>query len=176
MLKGMGIDRVTADQMGMLATVMNGLALRAAVEHQGGVASVFSAVPMQVGVELFDRRLCLERMDQGHLAVLVGGTGHPFFTTDTAAALRASEIQADYFFKATKVDGVYEDDPEKNPGAQRFDTLSYMEFLNKQLKVMDATAVTLCMENQISIVVFNLMVEGSLGRVLDGEPLGTVIS
>ncbi len=174
-LVGSGVDRVAADQMGMLATVMNGLALRAACEGLGGRALVMSAVPVQCGIELFDRRSCLEQLNAGSLVILVGGTGNPFFSTDTAAALRASEIGADLFLKATKVDGVYDEDPEKKPGARRFDKLTYMEVMRKKLGVMDLTAVTLCMENKIPIVVFDLMKEGNVSRVLSGEHVGTKI-
>ena len=170
------VDRVTGDQMGMLATVINGLALRAAAEALQGKATVMTARTLECGVELFDRRLCLERLAQGHLVIFAGGTGNPFFTTDTAAALRASEIGADLFLKATKVDGVYDDDPVKNPGAKRYDSLSYMDILKGRLGVMDATAVTLCMENGIPIKVFKLLQEGALKGILSGEPLGTTIT
>jgi len=175
-LTASGVDRVSADQMGMLATVINGLALRAVIENLGGEATVLSAVQVESGVELFDRRLCLKRLAKGHVVILVGGTGNPYFTTDTASALRASEINADCFFKATKVDGVYEEDPVKNPGAKRYDRLTHMEVIQKKLGVMDSTAAALCMENGIPIVVFSLLQEGSFGRILDGEPLGTIIS
>jgi len=175
-LEGTGIGRVTGDQMGMLATIMNGLALRDAVESSGGRASLFSAVPVQGAARIFDRRLCLARLAAGEVAVLAGGTGNPYFTTDTAAALRASELGADLFLKATKVDGVYDDDPKKNPKARRFEKLSYMEVLEQRLKVMDSTAVTLCMENKIAILVFDMTVEGNVRRVLSGEKIGTLIS
>lgn len=171
-----GLERVTGDQMGMLATVINGLALKGAVEGMGGKASVFSAVNIEGGVERFDAPRCRKRLEDGHVAVLVGGTGNPFFTTDTAAALRASELKCDLFLKATKVDGVYDSDPVKNPGARRYEKLSYMDVVKQRLEVMDATAVTLCMENGIPIVVFDMTKEGNVGRVLDGEAVGTVIS
>lgn len=175
-LASAGVDRVTGDQMGMLATVINGMALRSVIEEMGGDATVMSAIGVESGLDRFDRRKSLERMRSGHIVILVGGTGNPYFTTDTAGALRASELGADLFLKATKVDGVYNDDPVKNPDAERYDKLSYLDFLEKKLKVMDATAVTLCMENGIPIKVFDLMKKGNTGRVLDGESLGTLIS
>jgi len=175
-MKDSGIDRVTCDQMGMLATVINGMALRGVIEDLGGKASVMSAFSIKSGVEDYDRSLCLKRLNEGYIVIFVGGTGNPFFTTDSAAALRASELEVDLFCKATKVDGVYDDDPVKNPKAKRYKKLTYLEVVQKQLGVMDITAVTLCLENRIPILVFNLLDKGSIGRVLDGEPLGTMIS
>lgn len=175
-LSGLDVERVTGDQMGMLATLINGLALRDQIEHLGGRAEVFSAIEARGAAAPFDRRRCLESLRHGAVVILAGGTGNPFFTTDTAAALRAAELGADLFFKATKVDGVYDDDPKKNPQARRFEKLTYMDVLNRQLKVMDATAVSLCMDNKIPIVVFDMTREGNVGRLLDGESIGTVIS
>ena len=177
-LASLSVDRVTGDHMGMLATVLNGLAMRTAVERLGGAAVVLSAFPSAggAGVEPFEARRCREHLAAGRVAFLAGGTGNPFFTTDTAAALRAAELDAERFFKATRVDGVYDGDPEKDPSARRFDHISYMEVVQKGLGVMDATAVTFCMEKGIPIVVFNLLDAGAFGRILDGEALGTVIS
>lgn len=175
-ITGTGIDRNTGDQMGMLATVINGLALRGVIESLGGKSTVFSAKQIQSGIALFDSRECIARLDEGHVVILTGGTGNPFFTTDSAAALRASELSADLFLKATKVDGVYDDDPVKNPDARMFDKLSYMDVIKQQLGVMDITAITLCMENKIPVIVCNMMREGNISRVLNGESVGTIIS
>ncbi|MHC4945669.1 MAG: UMP kinase [Planctomycetota bacterium] len=171
-----GIQRVTGDQMGMLATVINGMALRDMIETKGGKAVVFSAMEVKAAAMPFSRRRCLKRMSDGCVAILTGGTGNPFFTTDTAAALRASELGADVFMKATKVDGVYDDDPKKNTQARRYDKLSYMEVIQQSLGVMDITAVTLCRENAIPILVFDMTREGNVSRVLEDQSLGTLIS
>jgi len=168
-----GTNRPTADQMGMLATVINALTLSDALERQGVDTRVLTAVEMNQVAEPFIMRRALRHMEKGRIILLAGGTGNPFFTTDTAAALRAMEIGADVLIKATKVDGVYDMDPLKNPNAVRFDELGYDEVLEKGLNVMDATAITLCKENGMPILVFNLFEEGNLGRVLAGEKLGT---
>ena len=168
-----GTNRPTADQMGMLATVINALTLSDALERQGVETRVLTAVEMNQVAEPFIMRRAMRHMEKGRIILLAGGTGNPFFTTDTAAALRAMEIDADVLIKATKVDGVYDMDPLKNPDAVRFDELGYDEVLEKGLNVMDATAITLCKENGMPILVFNLFEEGNLGRVLAGEKLGT---
>jgi uridylate kinase len=175
-LKDSGIERVTGDQMGMLATVINGLALRDVIETEGGKGDVFSAVKVEGAAMPFNRRRCLTQMAKGRVAILAGGTGNPFFTTDTAAALRASELDADLLMKATKVDGVYDDDPKKNAKARRFDKLSYMEVIEQNLGVMDITAVTLCKENRVPILVFDMTREGNVSRALEDQTLGTLIS
>jgi uridylate kinase len=168
-----GTNRPTADQMGMLATVINALALSDALERQGVETRVLTAVEMNQVAEPFIMRRAMRHMEKGRIILLAGGTGNPFFTTDTAAALRAMEIGADVLIKATKVDGVYDMDPHENPEAVRFGELGYDEVLEKGLNVMDATAITLCKENGMPILVFNLFEEGNLGRVLAGEKLGT---
>lgn len=170
-----GIDRATADYMGMLATVINAMALQDALEQSGVPTRVLSAIEMRQLTEPYIRRRAIRHLEKGRVVILAAGTGSPYFTTDTAAALRANEINADAVLKATKVDGVFEADPEKNPDAKRFDEIKYMEVVQKQLKVMDATAVTLCMENNIPIVVFNLLKSGSLKRVVTGEKIGTLV-
>ncbi|MBI4431502.1 MAG: UMP kinase [Candidatus Omnitrophica bacterium] len=170
-----GIDRATADYMGMLATVINAMALQDALERSGVATRVLSAIEMRQLTEPYIRRRAIRHLEKGRVVILAAGTGSPYFTTDTAAALRANEISADAVLKATKVDGVFESDPEKNPDAKRFDEINYMEVVKRQLKVMDATAVTLCMENNIPIVVFNLLKPGSLKRVATGEKIGTLV-
>jgi len=170
-----GMDRVTADQMGMLGTMMNGLALRDAFGRIGVPSAVLSARAVDELIEPFDRDRAVEYLGEGRVVVFVGGTGNPFFTTDTAAALRAAQIQADAVLKGTKVDGVYDGDPVADPSAKKFDTITYEEVLNRGLGVMDLTAVTMCSENDIPIVVFNLTEEGTLLKVVKGEPVGTVV-
>lgn len=170
-----GIDRATADYMGMLATVINAMALQDALEQGGVPTRLLSAIEMRQLTEPYIRRRAIRHLEKGRVVILAAGTGSPYFTTDTAAALRANEINADAVLKATKVDGVFEADPEKNPDAKRFDEIKYMEVVQKQLKVMDATAITLCMENNIPIVVFNLLKSGSLKRVVIGEKIGTLV-
>jgi uridylate kinase len=170
-----GIDRACADYMGMLATVINGLALQSALERRGLATRLQTAIEMQEVAEPFIRRRAIRHLEKGRVVILVGGTGNPYFTTDTAAALRAIEIGAEVIFKATKVDGVYSDDPVKVPGAVRFDELTYIEVLNRKLKVMDSTAISLCMENSFPIVVFNLSEKGSLKRLVLGEKVGTLV-
>jgi len=171
-----GIDRVSADYMGMLATVINALALQAVLEKQGVETRVMTAIAMAQLAEPYIRRRAIRHIEKGRVVILAGGTGNPYFSTDTAAALRAIEIQAEAVLKGTKVDGVYDSDPVKNPHAKKFESLGYIEVLNKGLKVMDATAVTLCMENSLPIVVFNLNGERNLERVVKGENVGTVVS
>ena len=170
-----GIDRATADHMGMLATVINALALQDAVEKAGVGSRVLSAIEMRQLTEPYIRRRALRHLEKGRVVILAAGTGSPYFTTDTAAALRASEINAQAVLKATRVDGVYEADPEKNPAAKQFEEIRYMEVVKRRLKVMDVTAVTLCMENNIPIIVFNLLKSGALRRVITGEKVGTLV-
>lgn len=170
-----GMDRARADQIGMLATVMNALALADALERAGVVTRVQTAIEMRAIAEPYIRLRAMRHLEKGRVVIFGAGTGNPYFTTDTAAALRAAEIGADLLIKATKVDGVYDKDPHKDVTAQRFDRLSYLEALNLQLRVMDSTAITLCMDNHVPIVVLNLWDEDSLGRVVRGESVGTLI-
>jgi uridylate kinase len=170
-----GMDRATADQMGMLATVMNALALRDALEQQGMITRVQTAIEMRQIAEPYIRLRAIRHLEKGYVVVLGAGTGNPYFTTDTAGALRAIEIHAELLIKATKVDGVYDSDPMHHPNARRFDHLTYMQALNMQVKVMDATAITTCMDNDLPIQVVNLWDEGSLVKVVMGEPVGTLI-
>ena len=171
-----GMDRATADYMGMLATVMNALALMDAMERMELVVRVQSAVIMQAVAEPYIRRRAIRHLEKGRVVIFGGGTGNPYFSTDTAAALRAMEIGADVLIKATKVDGVYDSDPLKNPDAVRFDHLTYMETINLQLAVMDSTAVSLCMDNNLPILVLNLWHAEALRSALFGEPVGTLVS
>ena len=168
-----GLDRVAGDYMGMLATVINALALRDALEQLDIQTRVQSAIAMQQVAEPFIPRRAIRHLEKGRVVILAAGTGNPFFTTDTTAALRAAEIGADVLLKATKVDGIYTADPVKNPSATRLHHLSYMEVLNRGLEVMDNTALTLCMDNGTPIVVFDLLAEGSIERVVLGEDIGT---
>ncbi len=170
-----GMDRTTADYVGMLATVMNGMALQQALEKTGVPTRVHSAIEIKELAEPFIRRRAVKQLENGMVVVFVGGTGNPFFSTDTTAALRAIEINAEVVLKATKVDGVYSDDPEVVPDAKRFDELSYLQVIEKQLKVMDSTAITLSMDNSIPIVVFNLTKTGNLRKIVLGEKIGTII-
>ena len=171
-----GLDRATADYMGMLATVINGLALRDALEREGVRALLQSAIRMDGVAEPFSEREAAEHLRGGGVVIFAAGTGNPFFTTDTAAVLRAVQIRADVVLKATNVDGVYDSDPKVNPNAKRFDKLTYMEVLGMGLKVMDSTAVSLSMENGLPIVVFDAHKEGNIRRALLGEEVGTVVS
>lgn len=173
---GRGMDRVTADQMGMVGTVINALALQESLERIGLHTRVLTAVPMSAVAEPYIRRRAIRHMEKGRAIVLAGGTGHPYFTTDTAAALRALEVGADAILKATKVDGVYSADPMIDATAERFDHLTYMEVLRRGLKVMDATATSMCMDNNIPIVVFDLTTPGNLVRVATGETVGTLVA
>jgi uridylate kinase len=172
----LGMDRATADYMGMLATVMNALALMDALESIGVVTRVQSAIEMHSVAEPYIRRRAIRHLEKGRVVIFGGGTGNPYFSTDTAAALRAMEIGANVLIKATKVDGVYDSDPKRNPDAKRFDALSYIETLNRQLGVMDSTAISLCMENKLPILVLNLWDPDSLRKALMGEPVGTLVS
>jgi uridylate kinase len=171
-----GMDRATGDYIGMLATVMNGLALQDAMERAGLQTRVMSAIAMNEIAEPYIRRRAVRHLEKGRVTIFVAGTGNPYFTTDTAAALRAIEIGADVLLKATKVDGVYDADPMLNPGAHRFERLEYSDLLRDQLKVLDGAAVSLCMENELPIVVFNLNEPEAIARVVDGEAVGTVIA
>jgi len=172
---GRGMDRATADYVGMLATVMNALALQSMLEAVGVPTRVQSAIEMKNVAESFIRRVAIRHLEKGRVVIFGAGTGNPFFTTDTTAALRASEIGADVIFKATKVDGVYDKDPNKHSDAVRYETVSYNEALARNLKVMDGTAFTLCQDNGIPIVVFDMTAEGNIRRALTGESIGTVV-
>lgn len=173
---GRGMDRATADYVGMLATVMNSLALQSMLEAVGVPTRVQSAIEMKNVAESFIRRVAIRHLEKGRVVIFGAGTGNPFFTTDTTAALRASEIGADVIFKATKVDGVYDKDPNKHDDAVRYDTVTYNEALSRNLKVMDGTAFTLCQDNGIPIVVFDMTIEGNIRSALTGEEIGTVVS
>ena len=170
------IQRVTADHMGMLATVINALALRDSLAGRGMPACVLGAIEMTAVCEPFTRRRALEHLEAGRLVILAGGTGSPFFTTDTCAALRASELEAELLLKATKVDGVFDADPLTHPEAKKFDRLTYGEVLARQLGVMDLAAVSLCMESRIPVIVFRMATAGGLAAAIRGEPVGTIIS
>jgi len=171
-----GMDRATADYMGMVATVMNALALMDAMERLGLVTRVQSAVEMHAVAEPYIRRRAIRHLEKGRVVILGGGTGNPYFTTDTAAALRAMEIGADVLIKATKVDGVYDSDPMTHPDAVRFDHLNYLETINRRLEVMDSTAISLCMDNHLPILVLNLWQSDVLRRALYGEAVGTLVT
>jgi uridylate kinase len=170
-----GMDRATADYMGMLATVINALALQDALEHLGVLTRVASAIEMRAVAEPFIRRRAVRHLEKGRVVVFAAGTGNPYFTTDTAAALRAMEIKADVILKGTKVDGVYTADPMIDKTAIKYDDISYLRVLEQGLKVMDATAISLCMDNSLPIVVFNLRTPGNVRRVIMGEPVGTTV-
>ena len=167
-----GMDRATADYMGMLATVINALALQDALEQQNVVTRVVTAIEMRAVAEPFIRRRAIRHLEKGRVVVFGAGTGNPYFSTDTAAALRAMEIKADVILKGTKVDGIYDADPMTTPGATRFDRISYLQVLEHGLKVMDATAISLCMDNRLPIVVFNLRTPGNIRRAVTGEAVG----
>jgi uridylate kinase len=171
-----GIDRATADYMGMLATVINSLALQDALEQQGVVTRVVTAIEMRAVAEPFIRRRAIRHLEKGRVVIFAAGTGSPYFTTDTAAALRAMEIKADVILKGTKVDGIYTADPMVDPQATKYTKISYLQVLERQLKVMDATAISLCMDNRLPIVVFNLRQAGNIRRVVLGDPIGTTVS
>ncbi len=170
-----GIDRVSADYMGMLATVINSLALQERLERDGVMTRVLSAIEMRAIAEPYIRRRALRHLEKGRVVIFAGGTGNPYFTTDTAAALRAMEINSDAILKATRVDGVYDRDPVIHKRAKKFQELTYIDVLRKNLKVMDATAVSLCMDNGLPIVVFNLTKKGNIRRVVLGEKIGTLV-
>ncbi|HOG17736.1 MAG: Uridylate kinase [Syntrophaceae bacterium PtaU1.Bin231] len=168
-----GIDRTVADHMGMLATVINSLALQSALERDGVVTRVMTAIEMREVAEPYIHRRAVRHLEKGRVVIFAGGTGNPYFTTDTAATLRAAEIKAEVLLKATKVDGVFDQDPVRNPKAVRFRHIAYTDVLTRNLKVMDATAISLCRDNAIPIVVFNLQVPGNIRRVICGQPVGT---
>jgi uridylate kinase len=170
-----GMDRAQADNIGMLATVMNALALQESLEKLGVTTRVMSAIAMQQVAEPYIRRRAERHLEKGRVVICAAGTGNPYFTTDTAAALRACEIGAQCMLKATKVDGVYDSDPNENPNAKKFDRISYLDVLTKDIHVMDSTATSLCMDNNMPMIVFNLNEEGSIYRALKGEPVGTVV-
>jgi uridylate kinase len=174
--KDLSIDRATGDYMGMLATVINGLAMQDALEKSGCHTRLMSAIEMHEVAEPFIRRRATRHLEKERVVIFAGGTGNPYFSTDTAAALRAMEIKAQIILKATRVDGVYDADPEKVPTAKKFDRISYIDVLQKGLSVMDSTAISLCMDNKMPIVVFNMNVPGNLKRVILGEPVGSVVT
>lgn len=171
-----GMDRAQADYIGMLATIMNALALQEGLERAGVDTRVQSAISMQEVAEPYIRRKAIRHLEKGRVVIFAGGTGNPYFTTDTTAALRACEIDAEAILKATQVDGIYDSDPHANPDATKFDEISYMEVLSRELHVMDSTATTLCMDNGIPIIVFNLHKPGNIDRALKGEHVGTTVS
>jgi uridylate kinase len=171
-----GYDRVKGDQMGMLATVINSLALESAITRLGGKAKVFTSIRMEPVGELYNRDKVLEGLKNNTVCILSGGTGNPFFTTDTASALRAVEIGAEVLLKGTRVDGVYTSDPEKDPKAEKFEEISFGEVINRRLKVMDSTAFTMCMDNNMPVIVFNMNVYGNLNKLVNGEKTGTLVS
>ncbi len=171
-----GVDKVTGDHMGMLATIINGLALQSALEHNGIMTRLLSPIKMSEIAEPFIRRRAIRHLEKGRVVIFGAGTGNPYFTTDTAAALRAIEIDADVVLKGTRVDGVYDCDPEKNPGAKLFHEISYTDVYEKNLRIMDLTAITLCNENAMPIIVFNMNQRGALLRILQGKRVGTLVS
>ncbi len=171
-----GLDRVAGDYMGMLATAINALALQAALESRGMATRVLSAIEMRQIAEPYIRRRAVRHLEKGRVVVFACGTGNPYFTTDTAASLRAMEIGADVLIKGTKVDGVYDSDPKKNPSAKKYEVLSFMTVLQNRLKVMDAAAISLCMDNELPIVVFDVGVDGGLKKLVMGEPIGTLVN
>ena len=170
-----GMDRSSADYMGMLATVINSMALQDALEKMGVQTRIQSAIEMHQVAEPYIRRRAIRHLEKGRVVIFAAGTGNPYFTTDTAASLRAMEIHADVLLKATKVDGVYTDDPKRNPSATKYRTLTYLDVLKKNLKVMDSTAISLCMDNDLPIVVFDLTHRGNIRRVVAGEEIGTTV-
>jgi uridylate kinase len=171
-----GMDRSTGDYMGMLATVINALALQDALEHHGVPTRVLTAIEMRAVAEPFIRRRAVRHLEKGRVVVFAAGTGNPYFTTDTAAALRAMEMKAEVILKATKVDGIYTADPVKHPEATRYERISYLQVLQERLQVMDATAISLCMDNKLPILVFNLKTPGNIRRVVMGEAVGTIVT
>jgi uridylate kinase len=170
-----GMDRATADYIGMIATVMNAMTLQDALERSGVTTRVQTAIEMQEVAEPYIRRRAIRHLEKGRVVIFGAGSGNPFFTTDTTAALRAAEINAEVVFKATKVDGVYDSDPKLNPNARRYQSLTYGHVLNQNLRVMDGTAIALCKDNDIPIIVFDLSVTGNIRRALMGEPIGTIV-
>lgn len=170
-----GIDRVTGDQMGMLATIINSLALQNALEHKGIFTRLMTAIKMEEVAEPYIRRRAIRHLEKGRVVIFGAGTGHPYFSTDTAATLRAVEIEADAIFKGTRVNGVFDSDPEKNPNANMFEQISYLDVLKMNLRVMDLTAISMCQENNLPIVVFNMDVPDNLLKVVTGENVGTSV-
>jgi uridylate kinase len=170
-----GVDKVTGDHMGMLATIINGLALQSALEHHSVFTRLMSPISMEEIAEPFIRRRAIRHLEKGRVVIFGAGTGNPYFTTDTASALRAVEIDADIIIKGTRVDGVYDADPEKNPSAKKYEVISYQEVLEKNLRVMDMTAITLCRENKMPIIVFNMNKRGNLAKIIAGERIGTLV-
>lgn len=170
-----GMERTTADYMGMLATVLNSLALQNALEKSGVPTRLQTAIEMHELAEPYIRRKAVRHLEKGRCVIFAAGTGNPYFTTDTAAALRAVEIDADVIMKATKVDGVYSSDPVKNPSAKKFSEISYRDVLNKELKVMDSTAISLCKDNNLPIIVFSLLKRGNIKKILEGKKIGTLV-
>ena len=177
-LKGIdsGFDRVKGDQMGMLATIINSLALESVINRMGGSAKVFTSIRMEPVGELYNRDKVAEFMKNGTVCIIAGGTGNPFFTTDTASALRAVEIAADVLLKGTRVDGIYTADPEKNPDATKFEKITFTEALEKRLKIMDSTAFTFCEDNNMPIIVFDMNKSGNLKKIIEGEQIGTLVT
>lgn len=171
-----GIDRASADYMGMLATIMNALALQSTMEGIGLFTRVLSAIEIHQLVEPYIRRRAVRHLEKGRVVIFAAGTGNPYFTTDTAAALRAMEVQAEVILKATRVDGIYTADPKKDKAAKLFKEINYLEVLNRNLKVMDATAISLCMDNRLPLIVFNLLEEGNIRKAVLGESIGTLVS
>lgn len=171
-----GIDRVTGDQMGMLATMINSLALQNTLENHGMFTRLMSAIHMEEIAEPYIRRRAIRHLEKGRIVIFGAGTGHPYFSTDTAASLRAVEIEADVILKGTRVDGVFDSDPEKNPNAVQFQEISYLDVLKKNLRVMDLTAISLCQENDLPIIVFNMDKQDNLLKLVKGEPVGTTVS
>lgn len=170
-----GMDRASADYMGMLATVLNCLALQDVLERAGVITRVQSAIEMQELAEPYIRRRAVRHLEKGRIVIFGGGTGNPYFTTDTTAALRAVEVDCDVVLKATRVDGVYTDDPLKDPSAKKFDQVTYLDVLQKGLKVMDSTAISLCMDNKLPIIIFNINQSGAFAKVVQGERIGTLV-
>ena len=170
-----GIDRVTGDQMGMLATMINSLALQNAIEHKGVYSRLMSAIHMEQIAEPYIRRRAIRHLEKGRVVIFGAGTGHPYFSTDTAASLRAVEVEADVIIKGTRVDGVFDSDPEKNSNALKYDNISYLDILKKNLRIMDLTAVSLCQENDLPMVVFNMDIPDNLLKLVNGENVGTII-
>ena len=173
---GRGFDRVKGDQMGMLATIINSLALQSALESEGVPAKVLTSIRMEPIGEYYSKAKALEYLAAGYVVIIGGGTSNPYFSTDTASALRGIEIEAEVMFKGTRVDGIYTADPEKDPTATKFDTITFDEVYSRGLKIMDLTAFTLCKENKLPIVVFDMDTEGNLAKVLGGEPIGTLVT
>ncbi len=170
-----GLDRTAADYMGMLASVMNALALQDGLEKSGATTRVLSAIDIKQVAEPHIRRRAVRHLEKGRIVIFAGGTGNPFFTTDTGAALRAMEVGAEVLLKGTRVDGVYDSDPEQFPGARKYEQVTYREFLHRNLGVMDATAISLCQDNKLPIVIFNMETRGNILRAIHGEPIGTAV-